>query len=378
MTAIGNRIYSNLRGDRAIWLVVALLSLFSLLAVYSATGSLAYKYKGGDTEAYLIKHLALLIGGLGIMYICFLLHYMRFSRVAPILLLVSVPLLMYTLAFGTSLNEASRWITLPVVGISFQTSDLAKLALILYVARAITAKQDYIRDFKSAFVPIIIPIIVICGLIAPADLSTAMVLFLICTLMMFIGRVDIKYIGLLLLLGIVMFACLIILAQFFPDLIRLETWITRTDDFFNNKEGSYQVQRAKMAIAEGGLFGVGPGNSLHRNFLPSAYADFIYAIIIEEYGLVGGFIILGLYIVLLFRVVSLVTRSPKAFGAMLALGLCLSLVIQALVNMAVAVHLVPVTGLPLPLLSMGGTSLLFTCVSIGMILSVSKYIEKAA
>ncbi len=376
MSTIGTKIYARLQGDRTIWLVTMLLAMFSLLAIYSASGSLAYKYKGGDTEFYLMKHIALLIAGFGLMYICFLVDYKRYSKIAPIALVITIPMLIYTLVFGTSINDASRWITIPVVGISFQTSDLAKLALIMYLARAISAKQDYIKDFKSAFLPIIVPVLVVCTLIAPADLSSSMLLFLTSLLLMFIGRVDIKYIGLLVLLGIVAFSFLIILGNFFPEIVRLDTWITRTKDFIVSSDGSYQVQRAKMAIAEGGWLGVGPGNSIHRNFLPSAFADFIYAIIIEEYGLIGGLVVIVLYLTLLFRCVSLVTRSPKAFGAMLALGLCLSLVIQALVNMAVAVHLVPVTGLTLPLMSMGGTSLLFTCVSLGMILSVSKYIEQ--
>ncbi|MEM6725610.1 MAG: FtsW/RodA/SpoVE family cell cycle protein [Bacteroidota bacterium] len=378
MTTVTTKISSQFRGDRSIWLVVVLLSLFSLLAVFSTTAALAYREKGGDTSFFVMKHMMLLVAGFGLMYICYLIHYMRYSKFSPMLLVVTVLLLIYTFFFGTTLNDATRWITIPFVGVSFQTSDLAKLSLIIYVARAISSKQEYIKDLKSAFLPIIIPILLVCGLIAPSDLSTAMLLFFTCVFLMFIGRVALKYIGLLLLLGIVVFAMMIVLAEFFPSVFRVETWITRTNDFLTNPEGSYQVQQAKMAIAEGGILGVGPGNSVHKNFLPSGYADFIYALIIEEYGLFGGLSVLLLYVLLFFRVVSLVTRSPKAFGAMLALGLCLILVFQALANMAVAVHLVPVTGLPLPLVSMGGTSLLFTCVSIGMILSVSKYIEKAA
>ncbi|MEO1435253.1 MAG: FtsW/RodA/SpoVE family cell cycle protein [Bacteroidota bacterium] len=378
MTTVTTKISSQFRGDRSIWLVVVLLSLFSLLAVFSTTAALAYRERGGDTSFFVMKHMLLLVGGFALMYICYLIHYMRYSKFSPMLLVITVVLLIYTFFFGTTLNDATRWITIPFVGISFQTSDLAKLSLIVYVARAISMKQDYIKDLKSAFLPIIIPIILVCGLIAPSDLSTAMLLFFTCVFLMFIGRVALKYIGLLLLLGVVVFAMMIILSEIFPGVFRVDTWIARTHDFRTNPEGSYQVQQAKMAIAEGGIFGVGPGNSVHKNFLPSGYADFIYALIIEEYGLFGGLSVLLLYVLLFFRVVSLVTRSPKAFGAMLALGLCLILVFQALANMAVAVHLVPVTGLPLPMVSMGGTSLLFTCVSIGMILSVSKYIEKAA
>jgi cell division protein FtsW len=249
--------------------------------------------------------------------------------------------------------------------------------LIIYVARSISLKQDNIKDLKSAFLPIIAPVVVVCALIAPSDLSTAMLLFVTCLMMMFIGRVDLKYILLLVLVGAVVLALLIGLGTLFPEVFRVETWTSRVNEFFIDADGGYQIQQAKIAIADGGWFGVGPGNSVQRNFLPFAHADFIYAIICEEYGMVGGLIIIGLYLVLFLRCVAMVTRCPKAFGAMLAIGLSLSLIIQAFANIAVSVHLVPVTGLTLPMVSMGGTSMLFTCVALGMILSVSRYIERA-
>lgn len=373
MSNFGTRLLAELRGDRVIWMIVLILSVFSVLAVYSSTGTLA---RGSQTQTFLIRHSAIIFGGLAMVYIFYLLHYMQFSRIAPYLLLICIPLLVYTLAMGTDINNAKRWIMIPILNLSFQTSDLAKLALIMYVARVISSKQEYIKDFEGAFLPIIIPILIVCGLIAPADLSTALVLFFTCVLMMFIGRVDIKYIWLLILLGVVLFAILTIIGDFAPEIVRTETWTSRMNDFVNNPEGSDQVQQSKIAMASGGIFGVGPGNSIQRNSLPSAYSDFIFAIIIEEYGLLGGIFIMGLYILLLFRCVKLVTRSPKAFGAMLVLGLGLIIVIQALTNIAVSVHLLPVTGLTLPLMSMGGTSVLFTSIMIGMILSVSKYIEQ--
>ena len=228
------------------------------------------------------------------------------------------------------------------------------------------------------FVPIIVPVVIICMLIAPADLSTAALLFATCLLMMFIGRVEMKYIGLLVLFGIVAIAILIIIGTLFPEVVRLETWINRLNEFFGNADGGYQIQQAKIAIADGGLFGVGPGHSVQRNYLPYPYADFIYAIICEEYGLLGGFTIIFLYLLLFIRCIRIVTKSPKTFGAILAMGLCLSLVIQAFANIAVSLHLVPVTGLTLPLVSKGGTSMLFTCISLGIILSVSRYIEQAS
>jgi len=291
---------------------------------------------------------------------------------------LSIPLLVYTIAFGVEVNEARRWISVPFVDLTFQTSDFAKLALIIYVARAISSKQEYIKDFNSAFLPIIVPILIICSLIAPADLSTALLLFLTCVLMMFMGRVSLKYILLLLFLGIVAFACLIVIGEFTKDLkiVRVDTWVNRVREFIENTDGGYQIKQAKIAIADGGIFGVGPGNSVQRNFLPAPYSDFIYAIICEEYGLFGGFIVIGLYVMLFFRITSIITRSPKAFGAMLVLGLGLYLTIQALANIAVSVHLVPVTGLTLPMVSMGGTSIIFSSIAFGMILSVSRYIEK--
>jgi cell division protein FtsW len=371
--SLGNRILAEIRGDRAIWAIITLLCMVSIIAVYSATGSLAFTSKEGNTTFYLVTHVARLAFGLLLMYLCHLMHYRKYHKIAPVLMIVSVPMLFLTLAFGQTINSAARWFE--VFGVSFQTSEFAKIALIIYIARELTRKQEYITDFKQAFMPIIVPVLLVCGLIAPANLSTAAVLFATCMVLMFIGRVDMKYIMLLALLAIVVFAMLIAVGKLFPDLVRVETWVSRVSDYVGNPDGGYQVQIAKMAIAKGGLFGVGPGNSIVRNFLPYAYADFIYAIICEEWGLIGGTAVLILFIWLFFRSVALVTKSPKAFGTFLSIGLSLSLVIQALANMAVSVHLVPVTGLTLPLISMGGTSILFTCISLGMILSVSKYVD---
>ena len=376
--SLGTRIYAELRGDRTIWTIIAVLSIFSILVVYSSTGTLAYREMSGNTEALLMKHFMIVAGGLFLTYLAHLLHYMRYSKIAPYLLMLSVPLLIYTIAFGADINDARRWITVPFVSITFQTSDFAKLALILFVARAISSKQDYIKDFNSAFLPIIVPVLGICGLIAPADLSSAILLFFTCVSMMFVGRVALQYIGLLLLLGIVVFAMLVLLGEFFPEVIRSETWVSRVRDFVDQPDGGYQVQQAKIAMANGEWFGLGPGNSIQRNYLPSPYSDFIYAIIVEEYGIFTGMLIILLYVLLFFRATRLVTKSPKAFGAMLAIGLSISMVLQAFINIAVSVHLVPVTGVTLPMISMGGTSILFTCLSFGMILSVSKYIESVS
>lgn len=370
-----NRFYDYLKGDKIIWSIVLVLAFISILVVYSATGTLAYKDRGGDTEYFLLKQVLLLAGGFSVMFVIYRMHYMRFNKAAPYLLILAAPLLIYTFFFGADINDAKRWIMVPILNLTFQTSDFAKLALIIYVAREITKKQEYIRDFKRAFFPIIVPVVIICALIAPSDLSSAAMLFLTCIMMMFVGRVAMRYIGLLLMLGIFTFSVLLAIGHFFPDYVRVDTWSSRLEQFAGEEAGGYQIQQAKIAIANGGMIGNGPGNSLQRNHLPQAYSDFIYAIICEEYGLIGGLLILGIYVLLMFRTIRLVTISPKAFGAMLAIGLAISLVGQALANIAVNVHLVPVTGLTLPMLSMGGTSVIFTCIAFGMILSVSKYIE---
>lgn len=372
---IGSQVYAKLRGDRAVWMIVIVLAIFSILVVYSSTGHIAFKEREGNTEFYLFKHFVFVAGGLFLTYACYSLHYTRFLRISPLLLLTSIPLLVYTIAFGPEVNQARRWIELPFLEMTFQTSDFAKLALIIYVARTISSKQEYIKDFKSGFLPIVMPIVIICGLIAPADISTALILFTTCLLMMIMGRVSLKDISWLIIMGILTFGILVALGDTFPW-IRLDTWITRVGDFITNAEGGYQLQQSKIAIADGGIFGLGPGNSVQRNFLPAPYSDFIFAIIVEEYGLVGGFIIISLYVMLFFRIVRIITNSPKAFGAMLVLGLGLLICIQALANIAVSVHLVPATGLTLPLVSMGGTSIIFSSIAFGMILSVSRYIEK--
>jgi len=371
-------IAKNLKGDRGIWVIVALLCLFSVLAVYSSTGTIAFKYNGGFAEIYMIKHVVIAIVGLFLCYLCYNTHYTVYSKIAPILFIISIPLLLYTMFFGPEINDARRWISIPGIGLSFQTSDIATMGLIMYVARSISMKQDVIKDFKSAFLPLMMPIILVCGLIAPNNLSTAMLLFVTCMTLMFIGRVHLKYIGLLILLGAGFLGGLILIGMVFPDAVRVETWVSRFGEFFNNSDGGYQIQQAKIAIADGGWFGVGPGMSNQRNYLPYSYADFIYAIICEEYGLFGGLIIIFLFLLLFLKCTSMVTRSPKTFGALLAMGLCLNIVIQAFANIAVSVNLVPVTGLTLPLVSKGGTSMLLTCIAFGMILSVSRFIEQSA
>jgi cell division protein FtsW len=365
------------KGDRTIWLTVMLLSIFSILAVYSSTGTLAYKYQSGNTEYYLFKHFFILVFGFGLMYAAHLLKYTVYSRVSKIAILIAIPLLILTLALGTNLNEASRWLTLPIVNLSFQTSDLAKLALILFVARALSKRQDTIKDFKTGFLPIMGPVVLTCMFILPANFSTAAVLFTTCVILMVIGRVEIKYIMILLGTGLVALALFIGIAKLVGYEGRIDTWEKRIETFMNDEgEGNYQSDQAKIAIAKGQLLGIGPGNSSQRNYLPHPYSDFIYAIIVEEYGLLGGALIVVLYLVLFYRAIKIAQNTPRAFATFLAIGCAFSLTFQAMINMAVTVNLFPVTGQPLPMLSMGGTSIWFTSIAIGIILSVSRDLEK--
>ena len=365
------------KGDRTIWLIVILLSIMSILAVYSSTGTLAYKYQSGNTEYYLFKHGIIMILGFALMYMGHFVKYTFYARIANIAILVAIPLLFLTLLMGSNINEASRWLTLPIIGLSFQTSDFAKVALILYVARMLSKKQDNIKDFKSAFVPIIIPVGLVCGLILPANFSTAAVLFTTCIILMFIGRISVKFIAYLIGIAISLFAVFLIVAYLTGYQGRIETWKARIENFSEGKEeGNYQVEQAKIAIATGGILGKGPGNSDQRNFLPHPYSDFIFAIIVEEYGMIGGLFIVFLYLLLFYRALQIVKRTERAFAALITIGCAFSLVFQALINMAVAVNLFPVTGQPLPMLSMGGTSIWFTSAALGIILSVSSEIDK--
>ncbi|MEY5069645.1 MAG: hypothetical protein RLZ47_1507 [Bacteroidota bacterium] len=367
------RIFNKTKGDRWIWIIVILLSIWSLMAVYSATGTIAYK-KGVGSEAYLIKHLIFIVGGIALMYFSHLLDYRHYAGISKLLMVVTIPLLLYTLLFGANVNDASRWVTIPIINQTFQTSDLAKLALITFLARTLTRKQENIKDVKKAFIPIMGSVCAVFILIALANLSTAIMLFGVSILLLIMGRISIKQISIVCLAGLLLLTAVIFLGP------RRKTYISRIETYLHPEKASpdksFQSDHAKIAIATGGLFGKGPGNSTQRNYLPHPYSDFVYALIIEEYGLVGGVTLLILYLVFLYRCVLIVTYSPKAFGALLAAGLSFSLTIQAFANMAVAVGLGPVTGVPLPLVSMGGTSILFTSIAFGIILSVSRDVEE--
>jgi cell division protein FtsW len=363
----------HIKGDKAVWVIVLILSLISVISVYSSTGTLAFRYQGGNTEYYLLKHVITVLTGLFIMYLIHRVKYTRFSRIAQLLFFLSIPLLIYTLLKETNVNDANRWLTIPGLGINFQSSDIAKLALILYLARLLAIKQDSIDDLKKSFYPMIFPVIIVTFLIFPANLSTAALVFGTSLIIMFIGRVPIKFLGVTfgstILIGLL--AVLILMQS--PSKGRTGTWAKRIESFTSgDDEDAYQAMQSKIAIANGGFLGKMPGNSTQKNFLPQSYSDFIYAHIIEEWGFIGGVFIMLLYLILLYRGIRIAARSPGSFGAFLSIGLTIMIVFQALINMGVAVNLLPVTGQPLPLVSMGGTSIWFTCISLGIILSVSR------
>ncbi len=379
------------KGDKVIWAAVILLTLVSMLVVYSSTGTLAYRLSK-SAESYLFKQFAFTAVGLLIIYFAHRINYTIYSRVALVLFVISIPLLVYTLFFGAEINEGTRWIKLPIINLTFQTSDLAKLALFMYLSRQLSRSQDDIKDFRKGFLPLIVPVGITCVLIAPANLSTALLIGATSLMLMFIGRVSTKHMALVIGVALIPLIILVSIATSYynkedgqskelPAILqvgRIPTWIKRIQDFaYTDKhESAYQVQQMKIAIAKGGWLGLGPGNSEQRNFVPHPYSDSIYSIIIEEYGLVGGIVIVFIYLLFLFRSIRIFKKCPFAFGAFLALALSFTLVIQALVNMAVNVNLFPVTGVPLPLVSMGGSSFLFTCMAIGILLSVARNAEK--
>ncbi len=370
-------IFNYIKGDKVIWVIVLLLSVVSVLVVYSSVETLAYRSHSGNASYFLIKHLIIIMFGFMLIYLVHNVRYTIFSRVSQIALYVSVPLLLFTLLKGVNSGNATRWLQIPGTGLTFQTSDFAKLALLIYVARMLAIKQTILTDFKTGFLPIIIPVIVICGLIFPSNFSTAFLLFVNCLCIMFIGKAKMTHI--LLTVGVaVAFAGLFILIVFkFPHINnRVSTWKSRIESFAKgDKADNYQADQAMIAIATGGPVGKGPGNSTQKNFLPQASSDFIFSILVEEYGTIMALGIVFLYLTFLFRGVRISTKSSKTFGSLIAIGLSLNLVLQALINMCVAVHLIPVTGQPLPLISMGGTSIWFTSIAVGIILSVSRETE---
>ena len=370
-------IFQYIQGDKAIWAVVAFLALFSFLPVYSASSNLAYLYGDGSTLPFLLKHFAHLVLGFAILYGVHKIPYNYFRGLSIIALPIVVLLLLITLAEGTTIERAnaSRWIRVPLVGVTFQTSTLAAVVLMTYVARYLSKIKDKTITFKESLLPLWLPVFVVMALILPANFSTTAILFAMIIVLVFVGGYPLKYLGIILGIGLIFLTLFVLTAKAFPGVFpnRVDTWISRIENFTDKEdtEADYQIEKAKIAIASGGITGLGPGKSIQKNFLPQSSSDFIYAIIVEEFGMLGALFLLFLYMLLLFRLVIVAHKSTSVFGKLLVIGVGLPIVFQALINMAVAVELFPVTGQTLPLISSGGTSIWMTCLALGMILSVS-------
>jgi cell division protein FtsW len=370
-------IFQYIQGDKAIWAVVALLALFSFLPVYSASSNLAYLYGDGSTFPFLMKHFAHLILGFAILYGVHKIPYHYFRGLSIIALPVVVVLLLITLSEGTTIEgaNASRWIRIPFVGVTFQTSSLAGVVLMTYVARYLSRVKDKEISFKESLLPLWLPVFVVLALILPANFSTTAIIFAMVVVLVFIGGYPLKHLAIILSAGLLFLTLFVLTAKAFPGVFpnRVDTWISRIENFSDSEdtEADYQIEKAKIAIASGGITGLGPGKSIQKNFLPQSSSDFIYAIIVEEFGLIGALFLLFLYLLLLFRLVIVAYKAISMFGKLLVIGVGLPIVFQALINMGVAVELFPVTGKTLPLISSGGTSIWMTCLALGMILSVS-------
>ncbi|UAB81477.1 FtsW/RodA/SpoVE family cell cycle protein [Marixanthomonas sp. SCSIO 43207] len=370
-------IFHHIKGDRVIWAIVALLAVFSFLPVYSASSNLAYLYGDGNTLPYLLKHLAHLLLGFAILYGIHKIPYHYFRGLSIIALPLVIVLLLLTLGQGTTIDgaNASRWIRVPFVGVTFQTSTLAAVVLLTYVARYLSKIKDTSVTFKETLLPLWVPVFVVLALILPANFSTTAIIFAMVVMLVFVGGYPLKYLTIILGAGLLCLTLFILTAKAFPGVFpnRVDTWISRIDNFVDGEdtEADYQIEKAKIAIASGGITGLGPGKSVQKNFLPQSSSDFIYAIIVEEFGLVGALFLLFLYLFLLFRLVIVAYKSTSIFGKLLVIGVGLPIVFQAFINMAVAVELFPVTGQTLPLISSGGTSIWMTCLAVGMVLSVS-------
>ncbi|HRG17912.1 MAG TPA: FtsW/RodA/SpoVE family cell cycle protein [Flavobacterium lutivivi] len=376
---------NSLNGDKVIWAFVALLALFSFMPVFSASSNLAYMRHGtGNTFTYLLKHGTQIFVGFYIIYKVHKVPYHYFRAISKIALPIVWVLLVYTLLKGTVIDgaNASRWIQIPYIGITFQTSTLAAIVLYVYVAHYLSKKRETPVTFKNSLVELWLPVFITIMLILPANFSTAALIFSMVVMLAFVGKYPLKYIGIIVGAGILSLMFFILVAKAFPNAFpnRVDTWMKRIDNFVSNKpdEDEYQIEKAKIAIASGKIYGLGPGKSIQKNFLPQSSSDFIYAIIVEEYGIFGGLVVMGLYLLLLFRFVVAAHKANSIFGKLVVVGLGFPIIFQAMTNMAVAVELFPVTGQTLPLISSGGSSIWMTCIAIGIILSVTKKEEEIA
>lgn len=365
----------RIQGDRTLWVIALALALFSLMPVYSASSNIAFLYGSGNTLGMLGKHSIHLVLGLILMYAAHKISYKTYGPLSMILLPVAVVLLIYTLFSGHSVANASRWIQIPFLGWTFQTSAFASIVLMIYLARYLAkAEGEKLNSFRKSALPLLGPIFLVCAFILPANFSTAALVFAVAMTVLFMGGYPIKNLAIIIGSGLVGLVLFVLLVLAFPNISnRVETWKSRIENFSEgNAEENYQVTKAKMAIAEGMVVGKGPGKSIQKNFLPQSNSDFIYAVIVEEFGILGGIILLFAYVIFMIRVLIISQKAQSKFGMLLAAGMGFSILIQAFVNLGVAVNLLPVTGQTLPLISAGGSSIWMTCLAIGIILSVSK------
>ena len=369
--------FNILKGDKVLWVIIILLSIFSFLPIYSASSNLVYVIGKGTPWGHLIKHFLILSIGFILIYSMHKIPYNYFKGISILLLPITFLLLVYTFSIGTTIDGtiASRWIQIPIIGLSFQTSSLAFIVLMIYSAYYLAKIHDKNKSFKSTIIPFWLPILAIISLIIPSNLSTAGLIFVSVILLSFIGGYPIKYLFSIFLIAFLLISVFIFSAKAFPDKIpnRIDTWISRIENFNDKKDlkGNYQIERAKIAIASGEVFGLGAGKSRMKNFLPQSSSDFIYAIIVEEFGLIGGVFIIIFYLLILFRITVISFKAKTIFSKLLVIGLGLPIIIQAFINIGVALQVFPVTGQTLPLISSGGTSAWMTCIAIGIILSVS-------
>ena len=377
---------NNLKGDRVIWSFVALLALFSFMPVFSASTNLAYMNHGtGNTIGYLLKHLAHIFIGFIIIYWIHKVPFHYYRGSSKYLLGIVWVLLAYTMVKGTVIAgaNASRWIQIPFIGITFQTSTVAALVLMIFVARYLSKSREEEPTFQASLLELWLPVFITLAFILPSNFSTAALMFSMVLMLAFVGKYPLKYIGLIIGAGIAGLVLFVLLAKAFPDshfFSRVDTWTSRIENYRTNKPGEddYQIEKAKIAIASGGIYGLGPGKSVQKHFLPQSSSDFIYAIIVEEWGLVGGLGVLFLYLLLFFRFIVAAHKANTMFGKLLVVGLGFPMIFQAMINMAVAVELLPVTGQTLPLISSGGSSIWMTCIALGIIINVTKKEEEIA
>ena len=365
-----------IKGDKYIWAIAILLSLSSIVLVYSSSSHLAFAFKQGNTISFLLKHIIHLGIGFGIMWMLSRVPFKYFYNSSIIFFGIAIFLICWAISGGQTISgaNASRWIR--IAGFTFQPSELAKLSLFVLLARNLVHHKDKLHSFKQSFLPILGPVILICALILPSNFSTSAIIFMISFLIMFIGRFSLKWLGAMLIIGIGSITLFYIVVTKFPNISnRVATWNARIECYFDQDCKNYQVNHAKMAIARGGMWGKGPGKSVQKYFLPQSSSDFIYAVIVEEYGRVGGLFIISLYLMFLVRVLRIASKSDDDFAILITIGLGFSIISQAFINMAVAVNLLPVTGQTLPLISAGGSSVWMTCAAIGLILSVSNSIK---